>query len=259
MYKILTKLLIYLYKITKKKIPSDKIGELEHTLLTYIFKNSIKMRTPDGDIKFTYTNKVSYWRYSTLYTKEKDTIRWINSFKKNCIFWDIGANIGIYSIYAAKVKNARVFSFEPSVFNLELLARNIFNNKLYDLITIIPLPISDNIKCSYFNMNSISYGSALSTFTNKIDKSKFIYQTISISPDFLKNIYTQDPNYIKIDVDGNEYEILNGMNNVLRSEHLLTISVEISNNFYDIANLLNNYNFYPISKQQHGNCIFKKT
>ena len=33
--------------------------------------------------------------------------------KRNDIFWDIGANVGIYSIYAAKLNNLKVISFEP--------------------------------------------------------------------------------------------------------------------------------------------------
>ena len=37
------------------------------------------------------------------------------------VFVDIGANIGLYSIYAAKCRNIKVFAFEPSVFNLEFL------------------------------------------------------------------------------------------------------------------------------------------
>ena len=52
-------------------------------------------------------NQLINWRIETLYTKEPETIEWINSFskKKNIIFWDIGANIGLYSIYnSIKIK-----------------------------------------------------------------------------------------------------------------------------------------------------------
>ena len=62
------------------------------------------------------------------------------------IFWDIGANVGLYSIYAAKLKNCEVYAFEPSVFNLEVLSKNIFLNKLTDNITTISLPLTNHIK-----------------------------------------------------------------------------------------------------------------
>ena len=41
-------------------------------------------------------------RYKTMFTKEIDTINWIDNFENEKIFWDIGANVGIYSIYYAK-------------------------------------------------------------------------------------------------------------------------------------------------------------
>ena len=66
------------------------------------------------------------YRYRTFFSKEPETIEWIDNFEKNSVFFDIGANVGLYSIYASMCKNSKVFSFEPSFFNLELLARNIF-------------------------------------------------------------------------------------------------------------------------------------
>ena len=43
-------------------------------------------------------------------------------------FFDIGANIGIYSLYYAKCHRGNVYSFEPSVFNLRQLAKNVSSN-----------------------------------------------------------------------------------------------------------------------------------
>ena len=69
-----------------------------------------------------------------LFKKEPETISWINNFYKFKInkkikFWDIGANIGVYSIYAGKkYKNIEIVSFEPSTSNLE------FSPEIYLLI-----------------------------------------------------------------------------------------------------------------------------
>ena len=57
------------------------------------------------------------------YLKEPETLEWIDNFKKRekIIFWDIGSNIGLYSIYAAvNFKNIEVISFEPSTSNLRI-------------------------------------------------------------------------------------------------------------------------------------------
>ena len=48
--------------------------------------------------------------------------------------------------YVAKEMNSDVFSFEPSVFNLEVLAKNININKLNDKITILPISLSEVTK-----------------------------------------------------------------------------------------------------------------
>ena len=57
-------------------------------------------------------------RIKTYATKEPETLQWIDEFEKGSVLWDIGANIGLYSLYAAKSRQCRVIAFEPSVFCL---------------------------------------------------------------------------------------------------------------------------------------------
>jgi len=52
--------------------------------------------------------------------KEPDTLMWIDKIPEHSVFWDVGANVGLYSCYAAKARNCIVFAFEPSVFNLRV-------------------------------------------------------------------------------------------------------------------------------------------
>ena len=51
-----------------------------------------------------------------------------------------------------------MFAFEPSVFNLELLARNIYLNKLVEQIVIVPLPLASSLKISTLNMTTTDWG-----------------------------------------------------------------------------------------------------
>ena len=71
-------------------------------------------------MNFSLFNWINSYRIRTFSTKEFENLDWIDSIKSNSIFWDIGANLGLYSIYIAKSKKCKVFAFEPSVFNLEL-------------------------------------------------------------------------------------------------------------------------------------------
>ena len=58
--------------------------------------------------------------------KEKEVRIFIDKYlEKDQIFFDIGANIGVFSLYAAIKKNAKVYAFEPEYSNLSLLKENI--------------------------------------------------------------------------------------------------------------------------------------
>ena len=107
---------------------------------------------------FVVPNVINHYRIDTFSTKEPETLEWIDKIPQGSVLWDIGSNIGLYSCYAAKARGCRVFAFEPSVFNLELLARNIFLNGLTDQVTIVPLPLSDALSFSTLNMSSTEWG-----------------------------------------------------------------------------------------------------
>ena len=87
-------------------------------------------------------NHVVEGRVKTFFTKEPETLEWIDGFNstRKIILWDIGANIGLYSIYAAlKHSNCEIVSFEPSTSNLRTLSRNISINNLEDRIKIFTI------------------------------------------------------------------------------------------------------------------------
>ena len=97
-------------------------------------KDSYKKKNILGrDIIFFTPNEITDWRINTFFTKEPETLEWIDSFKgEKIVFWDIGANIGLYSLYAAiKHPNIEIVSFEPSVNNLRILSRNIYKNNFF--------------------------------------------------------------------------------------------------------------------------------
>ena len=106
-------------------------------------------------IKIYIPSNLSEWRASNVEEKEPETIEWIKNFDINLdgriIFWDIGANIGLYSLFAAKFHNSKIniIAFEPSVLNLNLLARNIYENDLNNCISINQIPITNKKKNFY--------------------------------------------------------------------------------------------------------------
>ena len=75
----------------------------------------------DG-LVFDTPSPLAQWRGRTHLTKEPETIAWIDGFNEGDVFYDIGANIGVYSLYAAFKKKTQVFAFEPSPFNFATLS-----------------------------------------------------------------------------------------------------------------------------------------
>ena len=208
-------------------------------------------------IYFFCPNSITEWRVKTLYTKEPETIDWINKFKGNKnVFWDVGSNIGLYSIYAAiKHKNINVFSFEPSPLNLRLLSRNISKNNLEKKIKIVQLPLSDKKNIfSIMNEAEIMEGGALNSFKIKKNfegkefKGRNKFNLLGTNLNFLvESKIIQLPNYIKIDVDGLEHLILKGADKILKSNKIKSISIELNDNYKEqkklCFNILKKNNF----------------
>ena len=114
---------------------------LKDHMLRFLRNQKLVTSAKNKFLIFSVPNWLCRWRAKNFLVKEPDTVAWIDSFYPGSVFWDVGANVGIFSIYASKFKDCRSYAFEPSVFNLEILARNLFNNYLEANITIIPLAV----------------------------------------------------------------------------------------------------------------------
>ena len=216
--------------------------------------------------KFFIPNELTEWRVKTFFTKEPETLEWIDNFEKkeNLIFWDIGANIGLYSIYnALKNNNSKTIAFEPSTSNLRILSRNISINNFENNIKILPIPLT-NKKNSFLIMNEPNFieGSALNSFGEKYNfegknfKSKMKYQIFGTTINYLlENKILEIPDYIKIDVDGIEHLILEGGDRYLKNIKIKSLSIEINENFkeqYDnVLKIMYKNNFKILHKKNN--------
>tara|TARA_B100001063_G_C16724456_1_gene535498 strand:+ start:424 stop:1272 length:849 start_codon:yes stop_codon:yes gene_type:complete len=236
---------------------------INQAIFEAVRKITKKISYKNLNLEFFTPNILTYWRVDTFATKEPETLDWIDTFEDGSIFWDIGANIGLYTCYAAKKKKSKVFSFEPSIFNLEILARNIFINNLSNLVTIIPIPLSDNIKLSSLNMTSTQLGGALSTFDKNyghdgnLINQIFNYRTIGISSDKLSNFFNlEKPDYIKLDVDGIEHLILEGSIETIKN--VKSLLVEVDDDFNELSVKIRSFlleNNFVAKEKKHSKII----
>ena len=194
---------------------------------------------PGGSIRFYAPSTLLLSRAESVLTKEADMIRWIDGFEDGAVFWDIGANVGVFSLYAGIRRRASVLSFEPSAANFYALSRNIQLNGLCDNITAYCIALSDRTELGVLNMASPSMGAALSQFGQPGDGSRYrdegaqvtVHGMVGFSiDDFIARFNPPFPNFLKMDVDGLEVPILEGARATLRDPRIKSLIVELNLN-----------------------------
>ena len=220
----------------------------------------------DQNVKFFCPNHLLKWRVDTYFTKEPETLEWINSFEKkeDLIFWDIGSNIGLYSIYnALKNPKSTTIEFEPSSSNLRVLTRNISINNLEKNIKVVSIPLT-NKENTFQEMKEGQFieGGALNSFGEKFDfegkefKPIMKYNLFGTTMNyFIENSILDVPDYIKIDVDGIEHLILDGGDKFLNNEKIKSLSIEINEDFKEqykkVLNLMKKFDFKILHKKHN--------
>lgn len=193
-------------------------------LKTQEHKEYYKYNTRGKQILFYVPNGPCLWRAMTIDTKEPWTLDWIDTFQSNDTLWDIGANVGLFSLYAAS-RGTKVFAFEPEAANYRVLNENIRINNMDNIISAYCLAISDNHTFGKLRLSKIETAASGHQF-NGNNKPAFSQACISYTMDMLYDILGP-PTHIKIDVDGIEPMVIaGGLSKVLPS--VKSIMVELS-------------------------------
>ena len=198
---------------------------------------------PKTELNFSDRTKIIFytpsimtkWRVDSIYEKEPITLEWLSTLSKDKILLDIGANVGMYSIIAAKVYGAKVYSFEPEPINYSILTKNILLNSLSERINSYPAGISNLDGFSEFYVQDTRVGGSNNTMNNpinfKLEQMNYQYKVTCISyklDTLIENGLIETPTHIKIDVDGIEHIIVQNGTKVLESDKLETLIIEIN-------------------------------
>lgn len=179
---------------------------------------------------------ITHYRWSTYGSKEPETLDWIDHrIHDGDVIFDVGANIGVYSLYAAlRHPRSRIVAFEPEFANLHLLRDNVVENGLRERISMYALALGDRDGLTHLYVQDLTPGSALHS-----ESAAPLTHTLSGRPVVLGEgiaLMTLDrfcevsgviPDALKIDVDGTEPEILRGGARTLRDTALRTVLIEI--------------------------------
>ncbi len=168
--------------------------------------------------------------------------------KQGDIVIDIGANIGRYTIISSKRvgTKGKVVAIEAHPGNFEILNRNIKLNQLTNIIPLNYAAYSKETKIKLYVPDEESGYTIYHTLMERTGK-KFV-EVNANTLDYLlqlNEIRQEEVNWIKIDVEGAELEVLKGATNVLSKSKDIALLIEVHglNNYRPLVEFLSSYNF----------------
>ena len=178
---------------------------------------------------FTPDRTSVYWPRHGL-GAEPDTLEWIDGFEAGDVLYDIGANVGAYSVYAAKRRGVRVIAVEPNPFSFHVLARNMALNGVQGAVTPLCLALGAQTEPGILALRGTESGSVGHSLASGEDPaggdSLPLHTQVCRLDAMIADLGQPPPNHIKIDVDGIEHEILMGAEAALRDPRLKSVAVE---------------------------------
>jgi FkbM family methyltransferase len=226
-----------------------------NTFLYKVFKtlrigNSmlLKISVPKYDYKF-------YCRINredlVFMTNHEDDIIEHFTPKQGDIVVDIGAHMGRYTIISSKRvgTNGKVVAIEAHPGNFEMLNRNIKLNQLTNVIPLNYAVYSKETKIKLYLPEEDSgftiYNTIMSNRAGTEDKFVEVNANTLDCLLQLNQIREEEVNWVKIDVEGAEFEVLKGATNVLTKSKDIALLIEIHgpDNYRPILNFLSLYNF----------------
>jgi FkbM family methyltransferase len=166
------------------------------------------------------------------FTDEPETLSWIDSFADGDVLLDIGASIGVYSLYAALNSTIRVIAIEPNGLSFGALIEHIAMNSMSERISPLCIALGAKTGLEHLHLNQVIAGAGGSSvgdsFYDQHDSAPNFSQAITCYTvdDLLSKFPLPRPAHIKIDVDGLEPDILGGAFDTLGGIKSLMMEVE---------------------------------
>ena len=182
--------------------------------------------------KMHASDPLSAWRASTFWAKEPETISWLEYFSNKATrrvstLVDVGANIGVYTLYWLSLSdNSNAISCEPFEPNQKLLSANASLNGFSSRVKLISEPLYDAVGLGFVNIEDDRPGGSGFRYSigQHLDKkSEIVMKALTLdlilAPSMVNHI-------LKIDVDGNDFEILRGGESSLSSGNIESVLIE---------------------------------
>lgn len=178
------------------------------------------------------------------------------SYKNDLIFWDVGANIGIYSVLFSKMHpDWKIFAFEPNKEVEPILKENIVENHAQN-IEVLTLALSNKSSTSLLKLNKFRAGgnTLIDTQGNRFR----VLEVITAMGDeliALKKI--PKPDFIKIDCEGHELKVLIGLRDTIFNSKPI-MSIELLKDNWDYSEFAVFINHLNLLISRYGSAILIK-
>ena len=201
----------------------------------------VRLDFPGTDIWLRATSMPERrWRAKSC-AKEPFTVRWLEEYvRKGEVLYDVGANVGTFSLIAALGRQASVVAFEPGYANFARLCENIVLNECSAAIVPVPLPLSDAPGLLSFAYRSLEPGQSRHTLGDapyapgRGSSSTYVQPVCATTLDrAVADFQLPLPHHMKIDVDGSERRVLRGASRTLRLDQLRSILIETDAGAWD--------------------------
>lgn len=179
-------------------------------------------------VAFSAPNKSMVNRNRGRFVSEKEELQdFIEEIESGDVVYDIGANTGLYTLFAAKAcPDAEVVAFEPYAPNYELLEQDIERNRLknVEIVESVLSNVNGTVKFSQPSEADVGYGSS----SIGTDQSNDTVEVPSTTGDQLVDDgKIPNPNIVKIDVEGSEPLVIEGLEKALSSSGCRTVYCEV--------------------------------
>ena len=138
--------------------------------------------------------------------------------KTSDVFYDIGANVGFFSIIAAKLvgDTGKVYAFEPGEGNAKSIRHNAQLNN-FSQVEVIEKAVSNTSGSGQLLLAKYSGGHALATADAPPDLAGELTVNIVSIDDLIAQNKIEPPNFVKVDVEGAELDVLKGMTETIKT------------------------------------------
>jgi FkbM family methyltransferase len=162
--------------------------------------------------------------------KEPWTVRWLEgSLRPGDVLYDVGANIGAYSLIAGRsgVEDVRVVAFEPGYATFAALCDNVLLNDLADVVTPLPALLAERTGPVQLGYASVDPGSAEHELGGG-GQPEYRQTVLGFAlDDLITQFELPPPTLLKVDVDGGEAAVFAGASATLAGPGLRSVLVEI--------------------------------